>query len=94
MKKSWRDHEYMWVVGCITSHGAIIASPSKEGRMHTVEEHAGKRWRWCVWSQEFCYAGTGGPQMTFEEERIVEHWLVGKGYASEEAFMWDKNEDD
>lgn len=84
--KSWRDHEMMWVIGCIDSNGAIVASPSKEGRTHRPEESRGKRWRWCVWSQEFCdvFAGTG--HLLDEEVFAIREWLIKRGYASDKSF--------
>lgn len=66
----------MWVIGCIDAHGAIFATPTKEGRAHTAEESKGKRWRWCVWSQEFINIPCGAfHELTEEELFAVWNWL-------------------
>ncbi len=84
-RKSWRDHPIMWVIGCIDANGAITANPSREGRTHSIEESKGKRWRWCVWSQEFIDAGPRmtHPELSDEESFTVCDWLVRRGYAAE-----------
>lgn len=78
---SWRDHEYMWVIGCIDSRGAIAASPDRIGRSHRPEESRGKRWRWCVWSQEFSVLATEHDTLSDDELFTVCDWLVQRGYA-------------
>lgn len=84
VRQSWRDHPMMWVIGCIDSHGAITANPSKAGRCHTEEECRGKRFRWCVWSQELCCV-LGGYDLTHEEEFAVWDWLRKRNYTDDRS---------
>lgn len=88
---SWRAHPMMWVLGCIDAQGAIVANATKEGRTHRLEESRGKRWRWCVWSQEFIFAGPATkaevnqpPEPLNDEENFaVCDWLIRHGYADD-----------
>lgn len=82
----------MWVIGCIDANGAITASPSKEGRAHRPDESKGKRWRWCVWSQEMTWLPgrtveeVNNPrlrELSDEEHFMVCDWLIRHGYADE-----------
>lgn len=90
--RSWREHPMMWVIGCIDAYGAIVASPSREGRTHRPEESRGKRWRWCVWSQELVTLGPrtidelNNPDsrtLTSEEGFAVWEWLRKRGYTDD-----------
>jgi hypothetical protein len=81
----WRTHEYMWVIGCITSNGSIIASPSKEGRTHRPEETVGKRFRWCIWSQEFHEVFMGGQEFKDEELFTVWNWLRERDFTDDKT---------
>jgi len=83
VRHSWRDHEMMWVIGCIDSQGSIVAHGSKSGRTHRAEESKGKRWRWCVWSQEMAWGIPGRTTEEINNPRMNE-------LSDEEAFaVWD-----
>ena len=91
----------MWVIGSIDSNGAVTAGPSKEGRMHRKEEMRGKRWRWCVWSQEFCLLGprtldelNDPPEpMTPEEHFAVWDWLRKRSYTDDRSMPNEPEQD-
>ena len=93
--RCWRDHDATYVIGCIDSNGAIVANPSREGRTHSYEESKGKRWRWCVWSQEMAWGVSGRTvaevnspclnQLTYDEEFAVWDWLCKRGYADDSS---------
>lgn len=95
VRHSWRDHDVMYVIGCIDANGAITANPSREGRTHRPEESKGKRWRWCVWSQEMAWGIPGrtleeinNPRMnelTDEESFAVWNWLRKRGYTDDRS---------
>lgn len=78
--RKWREHPFMFVIGCIDSNGAITANPSRENRTHRPEESRGCRWRWNVHAQEFAdvFAGTG--HLTNEELFAVREWLIARGF--------------
>lgn len=93
VSQNWRNHPIMWIIGCIDSNGHITANPSKEGRSHRKEESRGKRWRWCVWSQEMITLvgktvdeinHPEKTQLTEEEYFLVCDWLIRNKYASAE----------
>lgn len=80
----WRKHPMMWVLGCIDSNGAIVAHATKEGRTHTIEESKGKRFRWCIWTQDFNITFGGiKDALTPEEYFAVCDWLIKHKYADE-----------
>lgn len=95
VRHSWRDHDVMYVIGCIDSNGAIVANPSREGRTHRPEESKGKRWRWCVWSQEMAWGIPGRTleeinnprlnELTDEESFAVWDWLRKHGYTDDRS---------
>ena len=74
----------MWVIGGIDSNGAITAAPSKAGRCHTTEESRGKRFRWCIWSQELCCV-LGGYDLTDEEEFAIWDWLRKRNFTDDSS---------
>lgn len=84
-KTNWREHEIMWVVGCIGHDGLIVATPLKEGRTHTQEESRGTRWRWFVWEQDWKFL-RANEFLTHEEELQVLDWLIERGYAEESCW--------
>lgn len=89
---SWRSHDIMWVIGCIDANGAITANPSREGRTHRPEESKGKRWRWCVWSQEFCDVFMGGQAFTDDEIFAVWEWLRKRDYTDDRTMPNDQHQ--
>lgn len=85
VKKRGQYHpdDPMWVIGCIDSYGAITARAARgrDNIMHTPNESKGKRWRWCIWSQE--YHATRNPtldDLSEEELFAVSDWLERNGY--------------
>lgn len=46
--RNWRDHDKMWVIGCIDANGAIVARSMRDSGTHTAAESKGRRWRFCV----------------------------------------------
>lgn len=73
----------MWVVGCIDSHGAIIARcvAGHQSVTHTPAESKGKRWRWNIWGQEYhCTRNPTLDRLSEEEYFQVTDWLERKGY--------------
>lgn len=83
-KTNWREHRCMFVIGCIDSNGAITAHAVREGRTHSPEESRGARFRWCIWSQEFCDVFGGTARMTEEEFFAVKDWLIKHQFADPE----------
>ena len=72
----------MWVVGCITAHGAIIARIVKGPSCvtHTEAESKGKRWRWNIWGQEFHATRANNLDPLTDEELVLVHdWLKRNG---------------
>lgn len=87
-KTPWDNHDSMWVVGCIDHAGAITARAAVGlDSMHRRAESRGKRWRWCIWTQEFCAVRPGMGELTEEEIFIVMDWLVKNGYTDDERFV-------
>jgi hypothetical protein len=73
----------MWVIGCIDSHGAIVARHATSGGniMHGSSESRGKRWRWNIWRQEFFSTLRGRlDELTEDEHSAVVEWLERRGY--------------
>ena len=86
VKEYYELDDPMWVIGCIDSHGAIVArhaASSASGGliMHTKDESKGKRWRWNIWGQEF-HAAFKTPlhELTKEEYFLINDYLERKGY--------------
>jgi hypothetical protein len=74
----------MWVIGCIDSHGAIVARAMRDCGTHTATESKGCRWRFCVWSQDF-HATVGGARDILNEDEYIAvcDWLIRHGYADD-----------
>lgn len=74
----------MWVIGCIDAHGAITARAIRDCGTHTAAESKGRRFRFCVWSQDF-HATIGGVKdiLSDEEHLTVCDWLIRHGYADD-----------
>ena len=75
------------MIGTVDHTGAIIGR-ADDGRnpVHGRADGSGHRWRWCVWSQEWCEIYVKAEHLTHDENRAVERWLVERGYADEGSF--------
>lgn len=84
VRRSWRNHDKMWIIGCIDAHGAIVARAERDCGTHTAAESKGRRFRFCVWSQDF-HATIGGVKDIFNDDEYLAvcDWLIRHGYADD-----------
>lgn len=91
---NWRKHEMGYVMGCIDSYGEIRGKATRQMECHPPELSKGKRWRFCIWSQEFSiimpktleeYNDPHSKILTDEEAFLVWNWLMEKGYTDEKT---------
>jgi hypothetical protein len=76
----WNTTKPMWVIGTIDSYGSIVATPKKEGGMHTNEDRKrGRCFRYNVWDREF-HPVLDKARLTEEEEKLILDWLDKMGY--------------
>ena len=83
--KNLKKHKHKYVVGNIDAYGAVTAKACQRAESHS-RYVSGKRWRWCVSTQEFCIIRVLNDGITTEENHKIQDYLVQNGFAVDESF--------